>query len=128
MCAQALVEGDQRLGRRLLDGEEDAAVGQAQGGLGTQQGELRGGVGSEGDLVEAELAQGPLGGVEAALAHGGDKHLCDGQDTGSEWVLGRLEQELDRAGMVPVVMVEVRDQHARVDDDHAGQSSRSRSR
>jgi len=62
------------------------------------------------------------------LTRRGDEYLGDGQDTCSEWVLGRLEQELDRAGMAPVVMVEVRDQHARVDDDQAGQSSRSRSR
>ena len=128
LCAQAVVEGDQRLGRSVLGGEEDAAVGQPQGGLGAQQGKLCGGVRSECDLVQAELAQGGLSGVEASLARGSDEYLGEGQDTGSEWVLRRLKQELDGAGMVSVVIVEVRDKHACVDDDHACQSSRSRSR
>jgi hypothetical protein len=46
----------------------------------------------------------------------------------TERLLGGGEQRVDGSIVQRVVRVQVRDQHAGVDDDHAGQSSRSRSR
>ena len=112
----------------VLGGKENAAVGQLEPGLEAQRGEAARSVGPERDLVDAEVGDEPSGDVEATLPGRSDEHFREREGAGAERPIGVLQKSLHGSRMLRVVLVEMGDQHAGVDDDHAGQSSRSRSR
>jgi hypothetical protein len=75
-----------------------------------------------------ELVQSGAGGVEPGAACGPDEHLGERDRAASEPLIRGAHQRFLGAVVRRVSLVEVSDEHACVGEDHAGQSSRSRSR
>jgi hypothetical protein len=80
---------------------------------------------AERDRADAEGVQSCSGLGESADAGGQDQHLGESDLARSEVVLpDSRAQQLGCAGVVGVVGIKVRDEHARIQNDQAGQSSR----
>ena len=69
-----------------------------------------------------------LGGVELSFCGWTDKNFSQRQRTRAELLVDRSKQKLGSAKVMRVGGVKVGNQHARIEHDHAGQSSRSCSR
>lgn len=111
----------------LLRCQQHAAVRHLQTDFGTQLSQPTGGVFSKPQLFDAEPLQDCFGIGESACAGGGDQGLCERYRARSQRLAAPSFKQHLCLGMVSIVAVEVGDQHARVEDDHTGQSSRSRS-
>ena len=66
--------------------------------------------------------------LQPAALRRADEDLGERDRAAPERLAGANSSALDRPLVLRVARVQMRDKHARVDDDHAGQSSRSRSR
>ncbi len=75
-------------------------------------------------LFDAEIAQSGVRLFEAACAGRTDKALGKRDDTCTQLLAAARQQASDRALMVGVARIEMSDQHAGIEDDHDGQSSR----
>jgi hypothetical protein len=112
----------------LFGGQEHAAVGQLEAGLGSEQGEAVRGVFGEvlgGDVQLVEHGAGP---VEVASAGGPDEDLGKGEWAGLQRLAGGVGQQRGGTLVMAIAGIQVCDQHAGIEDDHSGQSLRRRSR
>lgn len=123
--AEPIVERENLMRARVLGREEDAAVRQLEPCVGAEDGEAGGGVRRERDLSDLERTQRGMRRVEPPMAGGSHENLGDRYGTRCERVQGEIEESIECLVMQSVALVQMRDEHARVDDDHAGQSSRS---
>jgi hypothetical protein len=78
--------------------------------------------------VGAAFGNGGTRGLEPTVPRRVDEHLGGRHRTAAKRVFRRCQMTLDGHGVLRVPLVEVGDQHAGVEHDHAGQSSRSCSR
>jgi hypothetical protein len=125
---EAFVERQHAARSRVAGREQDAAVGELEPGVGAQGREIAGCTGCQRDLLDLERRDRRTRVVHAAQSRRPDGHLGQRERAGAERLTGGVEQPLDRLLVKRVPRVQMRDQDAGVDDDHAGQSSRSRSR
>ncbi len=124
---QPVVEGgDVPPGRAC--GEEDTTVGEPQLGTHPQLGEATGCVNVEGYDLHTELPQRTLRQVGPPCSGRPDQHLGQGQGTCSQRFVDRAEQQPGGTNMMQVVRIEMSNQHAGVEHDHAGHSWRRASR
>jgi len=123
---EAVVASGKRVRTGHAGGVHHAAIGHPQPCLGSQARQLRGRAALDRNLADLKLGEGGELLVEPSGAGGPDKHLGEGDGAGSE----RVALGEDRLGSfrVRVGVVEMRDKNARVKNDQAGHSSRSRSR
>jgi hypothetical protein len=112
----------------LLGGQEDAAVRQLEVRLGPQEGKARGSVLGQMLRADVQLIEGRDGVVEMAGPGSSDEHLGDREGAGYEQLACEVAQKRRSRPMVSVPGIQVGDEHAGVEHDHVGQSSRSASR
>jgi hypothetical protein len=112
----------------LFGRQEHAAVGQLEVGLGSEQGEAARGVLGQvlgGDVQLVEHGAGP---VEVASAGGPDEDLGKGEWAGLQRLAGGVGQQRGGTLVMSIAGIQVRNQHAGIENDHSGQSLRRRSR
>ena len=113
---------------RLLGGQEDAAVRQLEVRLGPQEGKAHGCVLGQVLGSDVQLSQDCDGAVEMAGPGRSNEHLGDRKGAGYERLACEFTQQRRSRLMVSIPGIQVGDEHARVDHDQAGQSSRRASR
>ena len=87
-----------------------------------------GGVGVQGNGLHSELTERPLRQVSSPRSCWSDQDLGQGEGTGNQAFVDRLEQQVGSPLVMSVARIKVRDEDAGVEDDHAGHSWRNVSR
>jgi len=128
LASEPVVEGEEELCLSDLGGEQHTTVGQLEPGFGTETGESWGRSGRKGDLNDFQLLDRAVYLFQTTTPCRTGEHLGQCERAAAERLLGDLEQLLISGVVVGICGIEVCDQHTRVEDDHAGQSSRSCSR
>jgi len=111
-----------------LGRKQHAAVGHLEVGGGAELCELRRGVGGQRQLLHFQVRQGLTRSVESPLASRGDEDLGECQRARREIVVDLITEKRLGSGVVSVFTIEKGDQHTGIEHDHAGHSSRSRSK
>ena len=121
---EPVVEGE-NLGRAcILSCKQDAAVREPEAAPGAQLRESAPSVLRQGNVGESDRRKRILGRIETFAARRPDEHLGARHRAAGEYLVGSAQERLDRALVLRIVGVEVRNQDAGIDDDQAGQSSR----
>ena len=123
-----MIEGENGIGAYLAGSEQDTTVGELETGARTQSGKAFRGSGTDRNLLDLQCTQRCSG--EVKLAGSGRTHQNLGQRdrTCRQRMPYCLQEYGTRLRMVPIAGVEVSDQNTRIDNNHSGHSSRSRSR
>ena len=125
-CKAAIKDGDGSV--CLLGGQEDAAVGQLEVRLGSQEGKAHGCVFGQMLSADVQLIEDRDGVVKMAGPGRSNEHLGDREGAGYERLACEVAQQRRSRPMVSIPGIQVGDEHAGVEHDHAGQSSRRASR
>ena len=125
--AETVVEAGDRRSRRLRS-QENGAVGQLEVRPRPEQGQAQWSIIGQGDRVDLELLEDRGGTVHAASPGRPHEHLGQGEWAGTEFLTGEIAKKVLSPIVVRVSGLEVRDEDAGVEDDHAGQSRRSSSK
>ncbi len=120
------ISGGERLGAGGQSSVKDTAVGHPQASVSTQPRERTRGTPLERQLGDLQLSERGELLLEAAGAHSTNEHLRQGD--GARGQLLSLSENRGRDRAVWVGVIEVGEQHARIEHRQVGHSSRSRSR
>jgi hypothetical protein len=112
----------------LFRGVQHAAVGKLEAGAGPELRQPLGRAGRDRDLIDLQLAKGCSGHAQLPRPRRTHQYLGDRHRAGAQLVVRDLQQRRGRPGAAGLVAVEMGDQDARVEDDHAAHSSRSAER
>ena len=127
-CGQAVIKGGDGALGTFLRREKDATIRQLQAGRSTKRCQPGRGIVIERNRYNAELAQRRLRIRQLVRPGRPYQDLRERERACREFLLDGFGEQISGPAVVRVTALQVRDQHARSQDDHAGQSSRSRSR
>lgn len=120
---EALVKReDRRIG--VLGGEEHAAGRELEPGLRPEPREPRRPIGPQRDLPNRETTERTDRRFQAACPSRPHEHLGEREWAGAELTPGDDVEHLSRPRVLAVVLIEMGDEDAGVENDHSGQSSR----
>jgi hypothetical protein len=124
---KATVKGDHGC-PRLLGGQEHTAVWELEVGLGSHEGETPSGVFRQVLCRDVQLIERRDGSIELTRPGRANQDFGNGDRAGAQRLAGGIGQQRRGELVMGVATVQMRNEHAGVEDDHAGQSSRNLSR
>lgn len=111
----------------VLRGKKHAAVGQLASGAGAKLRKPRRSVSTERQLGNSDPLQRIARGIEAPGSRRCDERLRQADRARTQRRSGAGFEQIASSLVMKIVPIQMPDQDARIEDDHAGQSFRSRS-